>query len=1184
MLDNGYSLARFEILNWGNFHGYQHFNLRPDRQEDGPLFAPPSASAILGVNGSGKSTLIDALMVALLPFEGSVKLGVTNDVESGSAGGRTVRDYVLGKHSSTTGRDSGTLAASMGRKEGCSIILLQFRHNRLNRSLTIGRLWWYQNFSVSDTQLAFLAYEPVSISQLCPDGKTPRAPKIFRQHCKDKLSHVQVFDTMQTYFAALSASLGKISRDDLRILNRAFYVKSISQIDQFIRENMLLEQANPHLDRLLENVRNGKEIALAIDTCEQKIASIARILKDLKKLEECAARRATLKRKEMLLSLHKEWDELRRSREEVAALKNKLAKCAIDLPEAARALADARRQHASVQSLLAHNDVDARQQKLGVEIDYLGRDIQLRQTRLAEVEAKALRLDVKLPKKTDDWSKFSETLEPLIADCDEMTSTSRTQLEETRERFFLLDQEAKAIREEMQHFSSVQTLIPRDLYAIKTEAIEQLKIPPAHLFFVGELIQVCKGEEAYRRAIESVLQPVARNLLCHPEHLDTLTKWLNTRGLRADLVAKRITTDELNNDDGDWDGSARKHIASSTTGRKRVVSEPGASGEELFVLDKIEVLPERKHPFTRYLWIWLRAKFDYKIVDVKALKSGEEQLVTIEGLVKTDRRTMRKGKQNFALSLGWDTKERIAELAQTLHGLNSEHVRLKGEVSRLEAVIETTAEKRRFFTDLKSSAAEFASLGSSMKRIESLSQERDALLKNNPDYRRLREQERELQERTHDLQKHQAEIESAQNAAQKSLASLEMILPDRERDLKGSGLFLSLKDALGGEAPLEDALIGIGAELTQRKSSRLQYDAELRTQAEEAERIAERARSMASANLNNYRREFNDPNLPYEVPAHDALETFVKDWIAAEARLRGTDLPQAQEKWRRFFDQVLMESVKDTINEIKSKIYDTERSISSINDVLKLTNFEDLPEDKRYLKIDLQSSTDERIRRFRRSIDGLTQILGSAMRAQAEAQSQNIMAVLLPFVEELQKDPSYRDYVTDVRNHFQFEVHSLRRKQDGPDERVEVFTGARRDAKSSAQTTQLAYALLASCLAYRFKFHDPIGGQETPRILILDEFGGKFDNEKPREILKLLDQMGFQSILVSPMSKADLLAEGVSQLIFVHKSSATQSKVQSFEVTSRQDYDRLLSQMTGRNLDGAMRKAQAHGQAIQTGN
>jgi uncharacterized protein YPO0396 len=33
MLENGFSLARVELLNWGNFHGYQKFTLyEPSRK------------------------------------------------------------------------------------------------------------------------------------------------------------------------------------------------------------------------------------------------------------------------------------------------------------------------------------------------------------------------------------------------------------------------------------------------------------------------------------------------------------------------------------------------------------------------------------------------------------------------------------------------------------------------------------------------------------------------------------------------------------------------------------------------------------------------------------------------------------------------------------------------------------------------------------------------------------------------------------------------------------------------------------------------------------------------------------------------------------------------------------------------------------------------------------------------
>ena len=584
MLDNGYSLARFELLNWGNFHGLQRFDLRAPHNA-GPLFQAPSASAILGINGSGKSTLIDALMIVLLPFEGSVKLGVTNDVESGSSGGRTIRDYVLGKHSSTAGRDGGTLAASMGRKDGCSMVVLTFWHNRNpDRTVTLGRAWWYQNYDVSDTQLAFLSYDPITLAQLCHEGKTPKAPKYFRQHVKERLPQIQVFDTMQAYFSALSGSLGKVSRDDLRILNRAFFVKSISQIDQFIRENMLLEQANPHLDRLLENVRNGKEIAFAIETCEKKLAGVERILKDLRRLAETAEQKSDLERQELVLRLHKDWDELRRQRDELEKLSAQILLNEASLPELKKAIESGERQHASLQSLIVHSDLDARLQKLALELAYLGEQAQRQSARYDLILKRSIPLGIRIPNpsRAKDWLAFESQIKEGQAARDQKVQETKFELDKYREEKFLVENQAKAIREELQHLASSKTLIPKDLHSIKLEALEQLKIPGSHLRFVGELIQVPASESKFRLAVEAVLAPVSRNLLCHPDCLEAFTKWLNAKGLRADLVAKRISIQELDSEEGGWQGSARKAMRSSNSPEL----------PEDCVLDKIEILPE----------------------------------------------------------------------------------------------------------------------------------------------------------------------------------------------------------------------------------------------------------------------------------------------------------------------------------------------------------------------------------------------------------------------------------------------------------------------------------------------------------------------------------------------------------------------------------------------------------------
>jgi uncharacterized protein YPO0396 len=312
--------------------------------------------------------------------------------------------------------------------------------------------------------------------------------------------------------------------------------------------------------------------------------------------------------------------------------------------------------------------------------------------------------------------------------------------------------------------------------------------------------------------------------------------------------------------------------------------------------------------------------------------------------------------------------------------------------------------------------------------------------------------------------------------------------------------------------------------------------------------------------LTQYQQRFGDPQLVYQLREVTTLTAVSQDWQTHRDRLVGTELAGLEDQWRLFFSDYLVKSIKDTLNEIKSQRAEIESNIQSINDVLKLNHFEKLPTENRFLEIHSETSSDSRVRVFRRSCMEIENLLASpASRVQLENASAEVLAPLEKFVNELKEDPKVREFVTDVRNHFEFEVRSWSQKENSNEiELAETFTGSRNDAKSSAQTTQLAYTLLASSLAYRFKFNDPIAGQNTPRMIILDEFGGKFDNEKPRDIIKMLGQMGFQSLLVSPMTKAELLADSVNTINLVHKASASKSKVQHYMIQSKEDYDRLI--------------------------
>lgn len=1135
MLDNGYSLCRVELLNWGNFHGYQKFSLY-EPGDGGPLLAPAPASAILGVNGSGKSTLIDALMIVLLPFEGSLKLGVTNDVEGGGGGGRTIRDYVLGKHSSHSGTMTDP-SAVFGRKEGCSMILLNFAHNgNPARRVALGRAWWYQNFKVSDTQLAFMAYRDLTLADLCHEGKTPTTAKAFRQNLKSSPLSIQPFETMSSFFTAASQAMGRVSRDDFKILNRAFFVKSITNIDQFIRENMLIEQESPNLDRLMENVRSGQEIAHSIDTCEAKISAIGRILRELNKLAEFNRSAREAERRMKLLSLHHEWSEWRDLLKQRDQLVLEIGELEQRLPLTKSQAENAEQEWRLAQAQLLGDNVEMRLISINVELNSLRENIARKRATRERWFARAKDLGLKIPTEPKKWKSFVAGIYKEVERVRETCQSLGVEVEALREKRYASEAQARDRREELDHVARSGSLIPRELHVIRDAAAHALKIPQGHLVFVGELLQVRKENRELKVAVEAVLLPISRNLLCHPNNLQALTRWLDDEGLRADITVKRIQADELLDDQVE-----------------RTESSGGG------ILQALEMRPASEHPFTSYLWRWLYDTFDYELVDVKRFKAEQGKLVTLNGLVKKDQRTMRKSKRDFNFSLGWDNAERMAQLSQELVGLQESISALKERLTALTEDQVQHEDRIRLLTEIAERSLEVEGAEEEILREHELEEEHKLLLERNPDHGRLRLQVQGLEERAKGLARglltQEKDLSSKQDLSRKVLG----LIPHKESELKNSKLYISLREEMSGESGLEDALTEVQGDLERRSLSRLQMQSEIADQAKAAEDGRNRSISTATMQLGNYRHVFNDPNLPYD-GVGDRLEQFLREWAAAEKRLKETDLPSAQEKWRGFFDRVLLESVKDMINEIKSRIHDTTETVRSINEVLKLTDFENLGADRRYLRIDAQTSPDERIRKFRKQMVDVEKTLSPAMRAHIEANSQEIMNVLSAFVEEFQNDPGYRQFVTDVRNHFQFSVQSLRRAiETGADEIVEIFAGARKDAKSSAQTTQLAYALLASSLAYRFKFHDPVGGAETPRLIVFDEFGGKFDNEKPREIVKLLEQMGFQSVLVSPMSKADLLADKISHLVLVHKISASHSKVQSYRLNSREDYERLLA-------------------------
>ncbi|NJL25219.1 MAG: hypothetical protein HC902_08600 [Calothrix sp. SM1_5_4] len=102
-IESGYELIRLETHNWGNFHNLHKIDITKVDPHTGPLefYMSKRATVVAGINGAGKTTLIDPIFCVLMPFQNRISLGVIADAEKTGrkSGGRSIADYVLGKHS-----------------------------------------------------------------------------------------------------------------------------------------------------------------------------------------------------------------------------------------------------------------------------------------------------------------------------------------------------------------------------------------------------------------------------------------------------------------------------------------------------------------------------------------------------------------------------------------------------------------------------------------------------------------------------------------------------------------------------------------------------------------------------------------------------------------------------------------------------------------------------------------------------------------------------------------------------------------------------------------------------------------------------------------------------------------------------------------------------------------------------
>ena len=147
---------------------------------------------------------------------------------------------------------------------------------------------------------------------------------------------IQLFDKVSAYFQALSQALGGISKDDLKLLNPAFYVKSIEQIDSFIRNTMLLPSNQDSITRLMSHVDQASEISAKIELCERKLLAAEKITSELENYQAIHQEKNNLEVTRRLARIFPEWKKIQEHQEKGKDLEQKKNSAKASLPQIIR--------------------------------------------------------------------------------------------------------------------------------------------------------------------------------------------------------------------------------------------------------------------------------------------------------------------------------------------------------------------------------------------------------------------------------------------------------------------------------------------------------------------------------------------------------------------------------------------------------------------------------------------------------------------------------------------------------------------------------------------------------------------------------------------------------------------------------------------------------------------------------
>ena len=1096
----GFRLMRFEVRNWGTFHG------RVWRIE------PGGENALLtGDIGSGKSTLVDALTTLLV----SPRKITYNKAAGADARERTLYSYVRGEYRSVSNELTGTAQAQALRgEESYSVLLAVFADRAAKREVTLAQVFWLKTGERNPARFYVVATGALGIAADFADF----GDDIQKLRKRLRADHrIGLFESFEEYSGRFCRDLGIPHAQALDLFYQTVSMKSVGNLTEFVRHHMLeSDDTRERIRALIGNFENLNRVHDAVLRARDQIERLSPLVADGERLNALEAGVTGLRGARHALGA---WIAGHR----VRLLDTKIEELGFELRICNKELA-ARKTRLDALSL------DRTELQASIERNGGGR--------IREIDAQIEHKRIERERRRDDEEayrrlcsalelKVGTTLEAFLT-TSRAAASRRTAIESEKADFdrqaidkaveFRAESEReKTLAQEIQSLESRTSNIPADAIRMRDALAEAIGVEAEELPFPGELLQVHGDERAWEGAIERLLHGFALSLLVTETLYTQVSHYVDVTHLRGRLVFLRVREE---------------------AGRRTQRSIGPQS-----VARKLSIKPDSD--FYVFLERELGEQFDHVCCESIEEFRRLPKAITPNGLIKA--RDHRHEKDDrFRLDdpsryvLGWDNRAKLKalraeqkELRRRLIAANAQ----RDEIRKQSAVCEQKLRAADRLLELEDfSRIDWRSTAATIQKLED---EKCAMEESNDQLKTLRAT-------LHELNGTYAEEEDKREALSRRAGAVDTQLQQAAEQLETARADEAVLDAASRAAtyPLLDewrtlALARQPLELRALESQERRIREALQARIDADDKAAARLSESIVQQMQEYKAAY-----PAETVEMDARTEALAEYSLCLKTLTDDDLPRFEARFKELLNKETINSMAAFQAHLQHRRDSIEERIRVINESLAGIEYDRAL--GTYIELKSLPSPDVDVRDFQATLRACI----SSGDATGELYTEQKFLQVKALVERLtgregqtELDTRWTAKVTDVRNWFEFAAIE-RWRADGAER--EFYRDS--SGKSGGQKEKLAYTILGAALAYQFGLAEAGVRKRCFRFVAIDEAFGRGSDDSTRYGLELFRSLDLQLLIVTPLQKIAVIEDYISAVHFAHNAGGADSMIQNLTI------------------------------------